>query len=148
LSSSTTRVICSFRIPKPEIKHDMIGKCTNGDEFAASPDETVLGEGADGIFKCFHIGLIIPWFNLQSVHGNRSESYIKSNERFSDSLRLGGLLLRIRLHSLLLNALSLGILLLITAEEIDILILLGRRGSGLRLGCLAVDVGDIVCCML
>lgn len=64
----------------------------------SSPDETVHYNGTDSLFQLLHVSLIIPGL------------YVKNNTRLGNEGGFLALLLGIRLHSLGLNSLLLGIL--------------------------------------
>ena len=85
----------------------------NWDELGGTPNETILGDGADGRLKSLHVGLIVPWLD---IHGDNG---------LGSWLDLTLLLLSVLLQALLADTGSLGILLLVVrSEKINILILL------------------------
>lgn len=92
---------------------------TDSDELGCTPDETVLLDGANALLKSLHVGLVIPWLDL------------KGDDGLGSGLGLASLLLLVLGNTLGLDPLSLGILLVIRAEEVNLVIVIsGASGSG------------------
>merc|ERR1711881_332802 len=98
---------------------------TNSDKLGSTPDETLLLDATDGCLELLHVGLIIPRLDIHSHNG------------LSSRLGFALLLLLILCKTLISDSLGLSILLLvITAEQVDIIILSSGR-------CLCWVQGDL-----
>lgn len=123
----------------------------DGDELGATPDETILLNATDGSLKSDHVGLIIcngrVSTNASSVHHRSKREHtpgldIHGDDGLGSDLGLGSLLLAVGSETLLTDTGSLSILLLIVgAEKVDILLLLGGSLGGL--GGVDGDLGDL-----
>lgn len=107
----------------------------DSDELAGAPDKTILLDGKNVGLELIQVGLIVPWLHVHTVHGQHCLLAIK--ERFN--LRHDGLGSRLDLASLLLVVLGktlglelLGLLvnLIITAEQVDLIVVLLLGGCG------------------
>merc|ERR1712230_7248 len=100
---------------------------TNSDKLGSTPDKTLLIDATDGCLELLHVGLIIPRLDIHSHDG------------LSSRLSFAFLLLSIFFKTFISDSLGLGILLLvITAEQVDIIILLLSSGR-----CLCWVQGDL-----
>lgn len=103
----------------------------DGDEGRGTPDEALARDGANRLLELGHVGLVVPRLD---VHGD--------NGLADGGRALGGLLLVVGGDTLGLDALALGVLLLVVrAEEVDVVLVLlllsagrGRGAAEERLG--------------
>lgn len=102
-----------------QVDLELLDTVTDGNEGRGTPDETVLLDGTDVGLELLHVGLIVPGLD---VHGDN---------RLGGGLRLASLLCGVLLEALLTDTGVLSILLLVVrAEEVDIvIILLGVLGG-------------------
>lgn len=99
----------------------------DGDELGSTPDEAVNLNGTDAGLEGGHVGLVVPRLNLEG------------DDRLGDGKGLAGgdLLVLLGLlgggvggNTLLLDALGLGVLLLVLTEEVNVLVVLLLGGGG------------------
>jgi len=97
---------------------ELLDTVTDRDELGLTPQETLHGDATDVSLKGSHVGLIIPRLDIKGAHG------------LGNGLGLGGLLGGVLGKTLLLDLLGLLIdLLIVRAEKVDILIIIGGSGS-------------------
>lgn len=106
-----------------EVDLQLLDAVADGDELAATPDEAVLLNGADSRLHLLHVRLVVPRLD---VHGD---------DALGRGLGLALLLLLVLCQPFVANARRLCILLLVvTAEQVDLVVVLLGRGVGLGRG--------------
>lgn len=84
---------------------------TDGNKLRSTPHKTVHFDSADGLLHGFEVGLVVPGLDLEG------------NDRLLDRLGLLGLARLVLLHALGLDALRLGVhLVLVRAEEVHLVV--------------------------
>ncbi len=105
-----------------------------GDEFACAPHETFHLEGAHGFFQRFHIGLIVPRFDLEGDDrlGELNEREQDRSTDLGDRLGLVRFLSGIRGDTLSLYPFGLLVHFVVRAKEVDVIVFLGHNSSWRR----------------
>jgi hypothetical protein len=103
-----------------QVDLELLDTETDGNQLGGTPDETVLLDGENVGLELVHVCLVIPWLNVKGDNGLGSR------------LDLASLLLVVLSQALLLDPGGLGILLLVvTAEQVDVVVVLSLLLGGL-----------------
>lgn len=104
---------------------------TDWDELGGTPEETVLLDGADLLLHLDEVGLVVPRLDLEGDDRLGDLEGLAGGELLG---LLGLLGLGVLGHALGLDALRLGVVLVVVTEEVDVLVVLLLGGRGGLLG--------------
>lgn len=100
---------------------------TDGDELGRAPDEALHLDVADALLEGGHVGLVIPGLDLEGDDRLGNVEGLAGGELLLLLGLLGGV---VGSDTLLLDALSLGVVLVVRAEEVDVVVVLLSGGGG------------------